>query len=79
MIQIFLRRFNEVEKKTNSDRFMIMMDVKTSAWTTVFQNKGPKIQNMTCCIGVSRNISSWNILVKALLDMLKLFSQNWGV
>ena len=58
---------------------MIVMEERTPAWTTVFQSKGPKLQNMTCCTGVSRNMSSWNILVKALFDMLKLFSQNWGV
>ena len=32
-----------------------------------------------CCIELSRNISPWNMLVKALLDMLELFSQNWDV
>ena len=52
-----------------------MEEVRIPTWTTVFQNKGPKIQNTACGIGVSRNMSSWNILVKALLDMLKLFSQ----
>ena len=79
MTQIFLCRFNETEKqKTNSNHFMMMV-VRTPAWTTVFENKGPKIQIMACCIGVSRNMSSWNMLVKALLDMLKLFSQNWDV
>ena len=53
---------------------MIMMKVKTPAWNTIFDNKGPKIQNMTCSIGVSRNMSSCNMIVKALLNMLELLT-----
>ena len=54
---------------------MIIMEVRTPAWTIIFENKGPKLQNMTSSIGVSRNMSLWNMIVKALLDMLKLFLQ----
>ena len=35
-----------------------MMEIRTPAWTTVIQNKGQKVQNMTFCIGLSRNMSS---------------------
>lgn len=59
-------------KKSNLDHFKIMMEVRTPAWNIIFENKGPKIQNMTCRIGVSKNMSSWNMIVKALLDMSKL-------
>ena len=33
-----------------------MMEIRTPAWTTVIQNKGQKVQNMTFCIGLSRNV-----------------------
>ena len=56
-----------------------MMEVRTPGWTIIFENKGPKLQNMTSSIGVSRNMSLWNMIVKALLDMLKRFLQNWEV
>ena len=36
---------------------MIMMEVRTPGWTIIFENKGPKLQNMTSSIGVSRNMS----------------------
>ena len=61
-------------KKSNLDRFMIMMEVRTPAWNIIFENKGPKIQNMTCSIGFSQNMSSWNMIIKALLDMSKLLT-----
>ena len=55
------------------------MEVRTPAWTIIFENKGPKLQNMTSSIGVSRNMSLWNMIVKTLLDLLKRFLQNWEV
>ena len=36
---IFLPRFNEMKKK----QIMIMMEVRTPAWTTMFVNQDPKI------------------------------------
>ena len=55
-----------------------MTEVRTPAWSTVdTRNKNPP--NATCCIGLSRNMYSWNLLVKTLSDMLELFLQNCDV